>query len=255
MASLFPFAAVVAGVGSHLFFFKTGERHLNPLRYVQAFLLAFTVLAVAQWHYSGIPVRVALAATTKLAGLYLAGLYSSLIVYRLFFNPLNKFPGPYTARLSKFDHAFRNAKLNGHHQLHEMHRKHGRFVRIGPNDLSVTDPDAVQVILGPQSRCTKAQWYSQESPLSSMHTTRDRALHDRRRRVWSPAFSDKALRGYENRIQKYNVLLIKQIEAFSGMSFHNPFSIVHDIPHPLTCSRATPQCFKMVQSLQLRCDG
>jgi cytochrome P450 len=50
-----------------------------------------------------------------------------------------------------------------------------------------------------------------------MHTTRDKAIHDRRRRIWSPAFSDKALRGYENRVQKYNDLLIKQISAFSGM--------------------------------------
>src|SRR4051812_42208218 len=55
-------------------------------------------------------------------------------------------------------------------------------------------------------------------PSTSMHTTRDRSVHDRRRRIWSPAFSDKALRGYENRIQKYNDLLIKQISAF-GKSY------------------------------------
>lgn len=49
-----------------------------------------------------------------------------------------------------------------------------------------------------------------------MHTSRNRPMHDKRRRIWSPAFSDKALRGYEKRVQKYNDLLIKQISAFSG---------------------------------------
>ena len=42
-------------------------------------------------------------------------------------------------------------------------------------------------------------------------------MHDRRRRIWIPAFSDKALRGYENRVKKYNDLLVQQISAFSGM--------------------------------------
>lgn len=49
-----------------------------------------------------------------------------------------------------------------------------------------------------------------------MHSTRSRADHDARRRIWSGAFSDKALRGYEERVQKYNKALIKQINSFSG---------------------------------------
>lgn len=49
-----------------------------------------------------------------------------------------------------------------------------------------------------------------------MHTTRDKGLHDRRRRVWAPAFSDKALRGYEGRIKGYNDLPIEKIKVFSG---------------------------------------
>jgi hypothetical protein len=49
-----------------------------------------------------------------------------------------------------------------------------------------------------------------------MHTARDRSVHGRHWRTWSPAFSDKVLRGYESRVQKYNDLPIKQIFAFSG---------------------------------------
>ena len=74
------------------------------------------------------------------------------------------------------------------------------------------DPDGVSVVSAPNSKCTKAQWYSQDAPLTSMHTTRDRGMHDRRRKVWAPAFSDRALRGYEVRIQRYNDLLLAKLQ-------------------------------------------
>ena len=49
-----------------------------------------------------------------------------------------------------------------------------------------------------------------------MHTSRDRALHDRRRRVWSPAFSDKSLRNYEQRVKPYADQLLRRIEMAKG---------------------------------------
>jgi hypothetical protein len=49
-----------------------------------------------------------------------------------------------------------------------------------------------------------------------MHTTRDRPLHDRRRRVWAPAFSDKALREYEPKIKYFNNKLVERIRQFGG---------------------------------------
>lgn len=209
-------AAAAAGIASHLLFFKHSERHLYPLRYVQFIILAFVAGSVLRTHYFGDSIRYALEKSFQHTAVYLAGLYASLIIYRLFFNPLNRFPGPLGARFSKFDHTFRLSKMDGHHMLQRSHNKYGRYLRIGPNDVSITDPAAIQVVLGQNSKCSKAQWYSQDVPLISMHTTRDRAQHDRRRRILSPAFSDKALRGYENRIQKYNDLLINQISESLG---------------------------------------
>ncbi|KAL8918691.1 MAG: hypothetical protein Q9172_005320 [Xanthocarpia lactea] len=52
--------------------------------------------------------------------------------------------------------------------------------------------------------------------LVSLETTRNRAEHDQRRRVWSGAFSDKALRGYETRMLKYRRKLLSQIDAFGN---------------------------------------
>jgi hypothetical protein len=217
-----PLFALLAGILSHLVFFKIGERHLYPFRYVQVFILAFTGIFMAKSNSQRLSTSAAMNQTALLATFYFTGLYLSLIVYRLFFNPLNKFPGPYGARLSKFDFVFRVTKMDGHHKLYEMHQRYGKFVRIGPNDLSVSDPDGVQIIQGQNSKCTKAPWYSQDTPLISMHTTRDKAMHDRRRRIWSPAFSDKALRGYESRVQKYNDMLIKRMDALAGRNVSAP---------------------------------
>lgn len=156
---LLPLFAFTGGVLSHLLFFHHSERHLFPFRYIQFYLLLLGITTVARSHYLSSPTTLALKSNTTLFSIYFLGLYSSLIIYRLFFNPLNKFPGPYFARLTKFNHVVRNKNFDGHHQLLALHQKHGPFVRIGPNDLSVTDADGVQVVSAANSKCTKAQWY------------------------------------------------------------------------------------------------
>lgn len=207
------------GVGSIAFwaFFHRGEHFLYPVRYMQ--LLAVTILASTVFLSSStnITSKEALVVSLRLAGLFLAGVYSNCLIYRLFLNPLNSIPGPYFARVSKFNHAFRNTSLNAHHKLFEMHEKYGKLVRVGPNDISVSDADGVEVISGAKSKCTKGPWYGVETEAMSLQTTRDRAFHDRRRRVWAPAFSDKALRGYETRVQTYNDLLISKLAESKGM--------------------------------------
>jgi len=230
MFSLSWAATFGAGIAAHLLYFKHSEHHLYPLRYVTTYFLGIVALTVMKYHYLDELLSNALRSSSSLGGLFLAGTFLSVTIFRLFFNPLNAIPGPYSARLTKFSASIRNSKLDGHHQLRRLHAKYGKFVRLGPNDISVTDPDGTIVISGPQTKCTKAAWYDGDHPLQSMHTTREKGLHDRRRRVWSPAFSDKALRGYEKRVQVYNDLLVQQIAAFSGKTkFPSLFRKANDL--------------------------
>ena len=209
--------AVVAGVGSHLFYFHHGEHFLFPQRYVKFYLaimiaITYPVMYLNQLHWVD-----AFAITGSYAVVYFSGIFASLLVYRIFYNPLNKIPGPYMAKVTKFAMSARNLKFDACKQLLKLHERHGQYVRIGPNDLSVTDPEAVQTVLGPQSKCTKAPGYEIDYPHISLVSTRNKAVHDHRRRAWSPAFSTNALRGYEERIEVFNAELIKQIIASSGM--------------------------------------
>lgn len=209
MIQLQNIAAAIAGAVSHVCYFNRGEHHFYGALYVQIFTAAF-VAAVIGLNQYGQSLGEAIAQVTTVAFFYLAGLYTSLIAYRSLFHSLNKFPGPFGARISKFWLSAQLKDADAFRQIYKLHKEHGDFVRVGPSDLSITHPKAVTAIYGQGSKCTKAAFYDLSKPMVSLQTLRVRALHDQRRRVWSPAFSDKALRGYEERMKKYqNKLMAK----------------------------------------------
>ena len=102
----------------------------------------------------------------------------------------------------------------------------------GPNEVTVFTPEVKWAVDGPTNRCDKAVWYDILLPLIALNTTRSKKEHDIRRRTWDHAFTLKgllpqshfkilidisaALEGYEQRIQKYGVLLEKHIASNVG---------------------------------------
>jgi len=189
---------------------------MHALLYLNTFLLCCATSIVALNKLYGLSVADALFSTSTVAAAFLTGVYGSLLVYRIFFNPLNRFPGPWQAKLSSLYMSTQLGNSDEYYKLHAMHQKYGRIVRIGSHDLSITEPDAMELAYGTQSKVTKSSWYDTDSPLCSMHTTRSKALHDKRRRVWAPAFSDKALRDYETKINVFNDKVMQRVAEFSG---------------------------------------
>ena len=215
MVQLLPIIAAAAGLLSHVCYFNRGEHHFYGIRYLQAFIATF-VLAVLALYQQGKTLDEALTQVIPISSCYLAGLYASLIVYRAIFHPLNKFPGPFGARISKLWLSARLKDADAYRKVHMLHEQYGDFVRVGSSDLSITHPKAVTAIYGQGSKCTKADFYDLSRPVVSLQTLRVKALHDQRRRIWSPAFSDKALRGYEERTKKYCDQLLSCIRGFDG---------------------------------------
>lgn len=209
---------VVFGVISHLFYFNRGEHHMYGARYIQTFVTLYVVGVIIRITFVHEPSIYAIFNISSLAILYLTGIFSSLLFYRAFFGPLRAFPGPFGAKFSNFWFSLQLANHDAYEKVVKLHGDHGDFVRIGSNDLSTIHPLAVNAIYGPGSKCTKADWYDLNQPMVSMQTTRHQSVHDQRRRIWSNAFGDKALRGYQHRIKIYQDKLIARIASCGDQS-------------------------------------
>ena len=212
---MFSFA-FVAGLLTHVVYFHRGEHHLYPVRYIRSAIVVMAVAAIvlSRSNQSGGAMKSVLSAALY----FFVGLYSSLLMYRILFNPLNRFPGPFGAKVSDLWFSARLGKGDAYRKIQALHHKYGDFVHIGPSDLSTIHPKAVEAIYGGKSRCTKSQSYDTNMPFVSLHATRDRAFHDQRRRLWSTAFSDRALRGYEQRVTEYQNKLLERIDDNYGQS-------------------------------------
>lgn len=217
MAPILPFlVAGLAGALSHIYYFKKGEHHIYGSQYIKAFIGTFAIGSAALRFTQGIPWSVALNTVSQIALAYLTGLYSSLLIYRIFLHPLGKFPGPFIARISSswLPLSLKNHDL--HKKLYRLHQKHGQYVRYGSSDLSITDPKAITAIYGPKSPCIKSDLYDLSVPATSLQHFRDKETHAQRRRVWSNAFSEKMVRGYGQRMRVYRQKLVDHLTSLDG---------------------------------------
>lgn len=207
--SLGPF---LAGTAIYWLYLHRYETHLYALIFINTFLVASAGAALALYSFYSFSISAAITLAATGGASFLAGAFGNCLFYRIFLNPLNKFPGPWPARISNMWLSTQLTNSDGYYWLQEQHRKHGKIVRIGSHDISITDPEIMEQAYGAKSRVTKAAWYDNDYPLTSMQTSRDRGLHDRRRRVWAPAFSEKALRDYEVEIQSFNDTFVTKID-------------------------------------------
>ena len=217
----FGFVALVAaflGVFSHLAWFIRGEHLIYSPRYFLTLTCGPSIITAALWYYFHFTIVAAILTTVIGGTSYLVALSTSIAIYRLFFHPLRKFPGPPWARLTQFWHVYNvAAKCDNFRHLDRLHAEYGDFVRVGPNLLSISDPDWVEPIHNPQTKFEKADWYSQGHPMTTLHQMRDQAMHDRRRRHgWDKAFTTKSLRAYDSRQLKYADGLVNQIRKRTG---------------------------------------
>ncbi|KAE8137863.1 cytochrome P450 [Aspergillus pseudotamarii] len=208
--------AFAFGVLTHLLYFRFGEHHLYPTRYIYGYIGSFICIAAFLYNAEEIPFNSAFSRSLYLVFTHLLGLYSSLVIYRLLFHPLRCFPGPFLSKVSAFWLSAQLRHETLYRKLADLHNEYGDFVRVGPSDLSIIHPRAVNTIYGFKSTCTKSAWYDGSAPLRSLHAHRNRADHDKHRRTWNPGFTDRALHGYEKRIQVYRQKLINQIKSMEG---------------------------------------
>lgn len=68
-------------------------------------------------------------------------------VWRRFCSPLKHIPGPFWASITRLWHVKIITDGKQNERLKSEHEKYGNFVRLAPDEISVTHPDAVKKLL------------------------------------------------------------------------------------------------------------
>ncbi|KAJ7097746.1 cytochrome P450 [Mycena belliarum] len=141
--------------------------------------------------------------------LYFSALGLSILAYRASpLHPLYAYPGPVPCRLSKFYLAYVSSRGKMHLYVQRLHDAYGPVVRIGPNELSISDVSLLPNILGANGMPKGPLWdgrriSGQKGPAAraaargNLINSRDLTLHAAARKAWTRAFSPAAIRGYE----------------------------------------------------------
>ncbi|KAK4135118.1 putative cytochrome P450 oxidoreductase [Trichocladium antarcticum] len=205
--------AMASGVLVHLLVFRKGEWDVAAPSILVSYVSIFAATALVVRIFLDMPI----STVSQLGACHVAGLYASMVVYRAFFHRLAAFPGPFLARVSNFYiTALSMKKLHLFDEVQKLHAQYGDYVRLGPTELSIADPEAVRAIYGSLSPVSKGPWYTLQEPRVPLFTVRDKQEHARRRKVWDLAFTTKALNGYDPRITKSVNQLVAVVDQNEG---------------------------------------
>ncbi|KAI4700785.1 hypothetical protein J4E81_003749 [Alternaria sp. BMP 2799] len=140
-------------------------------------------------------------------------------IYRIYFHPLRHFPGPklYAATRIPYNIAIWNGTRDKLFQ--DLHQKYGHVVRVNHDELSFTDPNSWKDIYGHGSKGTAG--HVPQKAWMRYGTTPNRELsliiapdpdHSRQRKIFTPAFSDRALKQQEPLFVKYVDKLVSSMK-------------------------------------------
>jgi hypothetical protein len=86
---------------------------------------------------------------------YLAG----LLIYRLFFSPLSKIPGPKLTAVTQLWVMYHEFKGDRTVQIDKLHSQYGPVVRVSPSEVSFNNHESLRDIYGIKSTFSKSSFY------------------------------------------------------------------------------------------------
>ncbi|KAJ5248736.1 Cytochrome monooxygenase lcsI [Penicillium chermesinum] len=139
-----------------------------------------------------------------------------MIIYNLYLSPLSKYPGPKLAAISDMPYVSWTVRGVLALKLKDLHEQYGDVVRAGPRRLVYRNAQAWRDIYGHRksgagSFMKDPEFYT-VGPYGPNIINSNDADHSRQRRLFSHAFSEKALRDQEGLIQSYVDLLIRCLD-------------------------------------------
>ncbi|CAG7962115.1 unnamed protein product [Penicillium nalgiovense] len=127
------------------------------------------------------------------------------VIYRLYFSPLAKFPGPRLAAATSLYEFYFDIIRGGQFmfELNRLHDKYGPILRINPHELHIKDPSYYDTVYGgPLNKRDRLPSFTQTGlPLSTFQTA-PHGLHRERRKLLSPFLSTQSVTSLQPLIQE-----------------------------------------------------
>ncbi|KAB2572400.1 Cytochrome P450 monooxygenase rdc4 [Lasiodiplodia theobromae] len=147
---------------------------------------------------------------------------TTFALYNLLLHPLAKYPGPRLAGCTSLVYLYHFLAGTSVSWVAAQHRRYGAVVRLAPDRLSYTKAEAWKDIFGHRTgghRANPKDARTQSGAIDGYHslvTEPDDERHGQTRRVFSHAFSDRALVQQEGLIQGYVGELVELIRRGGG---------------------------------------
>jgi len=149
------------------------------------------------------------------------------MTYNLFFHPLRIYPGPKLWAATQLPYTLMFNSGKAPHTISSLHDKYGDIVRVAPNKLSYTDPDAWREIRGHrkagQGEHGKDKDFYFNLRRSVLGATREE--HGRTRRVLAHGFSAKSMQDQMPLISQYIDLFVDRLRGLVQKNNNQPTTV------------------------------
>ena len=154
----------------------------------------------------------------------------SLSIYRIYFSPIARFPGPRLAAVTTWYEFYYDVVLSGQYQykIKQLHNQYGPIIRITPFELHIDDPEFYdELYVGPSVR--KTDKYRKNiagfGQANAAFDTIPFALHRVRRAALNAFFSKKSVAELSPFIQAKVDQLCERFKGFKSTGA--PVNLVH----------------------------
>ncbi|KAF9873689.1 hypothetical protein CkaCkLH20_08799 [Colletotrichum karsti] len=124
-------------------------------------------------------------------------------VYRLYFHPYAKYPGPTLAKLTSWYSVYHTYIGDLHVDIWRCHEVYGDVVRYGPNRLLINTEAGLKGIYGHGKNVRKAKSYHRISLVKGVEATQsvvDKTKHGKLRRILNQGLSDSYIRNIDSEL-------------------------------------------------------
>ncbi|KAF9884372.1 hypothetical protein FE257_001828 [Aspergillus nanangensis] len=140
------------------------------------------------------------------------------IIHNKYRHGIDSIPGPLLASYSDLWRLYVVSRRHPHTVHQKLHRKYGELVRLGPNCVSVSDPDVIKTVYGINAGFNKSEFYIIQQPitkdgtsLEGIFSTTNEKYHAKLRKAVSSAYAMSTLIQFEPFVDSTTTVFLREL--------------------------------------------